>query len=496
MSNLSKLNYINVGPDGTFQPSGIAAYDTKPADVDAIFADLEQSGQKKILLYFHGGLVNEQSGMDTAVTVTPLLTAAGVHPVSFIWETGFFETITQNLGSIGSTDFFKKILEKVIKVAGDKLGVQIPTDVGSRGVATMTYTEIQAELTKPAPFADYGEQEGARSINVISGNDRRLSDEIEVQVTKELMADPYFQQNPLANLSDEELTLIKKDQLVNEPAPGARGILSIAGLIKAAVTIIFKVVKRFIAKRDHNFYPTVVEEILREVYIADFGAWLWGDMKTKAAQMWQTDNTVADPLAQHAGGYFLKKLKAFAENKTDITIDLVGHSAGAIVICHFVEAFYQLQVNARITHTTFLAPACRSDLFYDKIVKDQVDIGCFRMFTMNDHYECLDYCLKYVYTHSLLYLISGVLEPNEYDAYILGMERYLSGAAPYDQDPKLDAIRQYMAAKPNRTVFAVTADGALSGLQCIAEHHGGFADPAVLAIGSIAYLLTQSDCDA
>jgi len=55
MSNLSKLNYINVGPGGTFQPSGIAAYDTTPADVDAIFADLEKNGQKKILLYFHGG---------------------------------------------------------------------------------------------------------------------------------------------------------------------------------------------------------------------------------------------------------------------------------------------------------------------------------------------------------------------------------------------------------------------------------------------------------
>lgn len=488
MPELSKLNYINVGPGGTFKPSGIAAYDTTPQDVDAIFNQLGDN-QKHILLYFHGGLVNEQNGMNTAEIVTPLLAVADVHPVSFIWETGFFETIEQNLGSIWGTTFFKKILEKVIKVAGSKLGIELPSIAGSRGVGTLSYDDIQRELQNEAPFQDYVVQTGSRSVNVISGNDRLLSDEIEVDIEQELLADPYFQNNPLDQLDDHSLAMIKKDHLINVPDAGSRGILSIAGLIKAAVTIIFKVIKRFIAKRDHNFYPTIVEEILREVYLADFGTWLWSDMKNKAEAMWETDSSVADPLAQHAGGYFLKQLKIFADTHEGITIDLVGHSAGAIVICHFIEAFSQLGINAKIRNTVFMAPACRSDLFYEKVIKSGADIGRVRMFTMNDHYECLDFCVKYVYTHSLLYLISGILEPNEYDAYILGMQRYLSGTAPYDQDDTLKAVRDYMAGGTDRTVFARTADGAASGLQCIAEHHGGFADPAVLAIGSIAYLL-------
>jgi hypothetical protein len=283
---LSKLNYIDVGASGTFNPSGNPAYDSIPADVDQIFVDLKQKNQKKILLYFHGGLVGEENAMASAILITDqLTTGTDVHPISFIWETGLLETIEQNLGNIASTDFFKKLLEKIIKVAGSKLGIDVDSVVGKRGVGNLSDEEIRLELQKEAPFDTYNINPGTRSVNVTTGNDRYLMDEIEVSFETEIGDDDEFNNQLIDRLTPLQLNFINKDKVINVPQPGARGILSLAKIIKSAVTIIFKVIKRFVNKRDHGFYPTVIEEILREIYIADVGTALWGYMKTKGEMM-------------------------------------------------------------------------------------------------------------------------------------------------------------------------------------------------------------------
>ena len=63
---------------------------------------------------------------------------------------------------------------------------------------------------------------------------------------------------------------------------GARGALSLGSLIQAGVRIAFGVAKRYKTKREHGFYPTVVEEILRATFLADLGAWGWQGMKNSA----------------------------------------------------------------------------------------------------------------------------------------------------------------------------------------------------------------------
>lgn len=50
--------------------------------------------------------------------------------------------------------------------------------------------------------------------------------------------------------------------------------------------IAYRVIRRHVRGRDHGFYPTVVEELLRELYLANLGAWVWDQMKEKAAAMW------------------------------------------------------------------------------------------------------------------------------------------------------------------------------------------------------------------
>lgn len=64
MADFGKLNFVNVGPGGTFRASG--AVRTTPEDVDAIFEHLRAADTRKLVLYFHGGLVPESAGMATA----------------------------------------------------------------------------------------------------------------------------------------------------------------------------------------------------------------------------------------------------------------------------------------------------------------------------------------------------------------------------------------------------------------------------------------------
>lgn len=82
--DLDKLTYINVGAEGKLN----GKLHTTAEDIDAILARLQMADVSKVLLHFHGGLVNEEAGELTARRVVPLYQSAGAHPVVFIWETG------------------------------------------------------------------------------------------------------------------------------------------------------------------------------------------------------------------------------------------------------------------------------------------------------------------------------------------------------------------------------------------------------------------------
>ena len=499
MTLLSKLHYINVGPLGTFTPSGNPDYDSTPEHVDAIFDHLRDKQHKRVLLYFHGGLVDDKSGMKTAEYVTTTLLGENsstldpekrVHPVSFIWETGLFSTFKDNIGQLWSTAFFKSVLEKVIKVAGESSGVELVDSTGARGFSELEYADIRAELEKTAPFEKTQDNLGSRSAAAVSGNEQDTKDLLYNRLDEEFADDPSFNNTLISELSVHQLSLIKTDQLLSELDHGSRGFLSMVKVIKTAVAITYRVIRRHIEKTDHGFYPTVMEEMLRAIYVDDLGTWTWGKMKEKAETMW-LDDSGATGLNQHAGRYFLKRLKEYEAEQPDLTIDLIGHSAGSIAICYFLQEYRKLCISTPIRCVFFLAPACRSELFDELVVEHQETIQFFRMYTMSDDYESLDRCVPGIYTRSLLYMISGLLEPDQSDAYILGMQRYLKKDYPYADVPVLNRIRDFMNAPENRIVYAVTEKPGKDGLRCFSEHHGGFADEETETIKSILHELTK-----
>jgi hypothetical protein len=93
---------------GEFIASGI--YQTTQPDVDALFADhlvprakaATKEKPLRVMLWAHGGLVSEKSGLRGAMRALDWWRQNGVYPIHFIWETGAMETIKQIVTGAGS----------------------------------------------------------------------------------------------------------------------------------------------------------------------------------------------------------------------------------------------------------------------------------------------------------------------------------------------------------------------------------------------------------
>jgi hypothetical protein len=476
---------INVGPQGTFNKSG--KFQTLPEDIDRMFERFEANANlKKIALYFHGGLVGESAGLETARKVAPSLTHGDeCMPVCFVWETGLLETIGSNLTKIGETKLFNKLLKVLLKKVGQKIGFDTPQ---GRGVAgpMLTDAEVEAELSKEAPFSDFERQassphaRGAAGLENLAQNTSFLEADLKNELRNMIEGDPEF-------VSAIQQTKLTVDGTGN--STGSRGIVTVISFVSHVAKIAFRVISRFIEKRDHDFFPTVVEEILREFYIAELGAWVWKAMKDKADSMWE-NNTGRSGLNQFAARYFLDKLAALKAAKPALEINVIGHSAGSIATCHLLKHTASLANSFAYKQILFMAPACRVDLFEKEILNNPSRYDTIRIFTMSDEFECKDRMIPFFYTHSLLYLISGILEDegDSFDAFILGLERHIRFLAPYDVE-NLKAVHTYLYDTGfNRKCFSVTAVGTGDGLGTTSLSHGGFDDDET-TMKSISFLL-------
>src|SRR5260370_33391496 len=82
-----------------------------------------------------------------------------------------------------------------------------------------------------------------------------------------------------------ETPLLDKTKVAENETQASKGILSIGKLAYHISLVVYCSAKRFINHRAHGFSATVVEETLREFYMADFGAWVWPGMKETADKM-------------------------------------------------------------------------------------------------------------------------------------------------------------------------------------------------------------------
>jgi hypothetical protein len=288
--DLDKSTYINIGAHGELN----GKLQTTSADIDGILDTIKKAATPKVVLHFHGGLVSEEAGELTARRMVPLYKSIGALPVVFIWETGFLETIEHNLSDIHNTKLFKKIVAYAVQQLAKRLNVPTP---GRGAGPTENVNVIEARIFAPGGLDTYAisvlETQARGGAVALDPEDLEpIQRESQAEIEEQLQAE-LDQDEALTSIISREVPstpLLDSSKVAEGKQEAARGIISIGKLAYSISVVVFETAKRYLEHRDHGFGATVVEETLREFYMADFGAWIWSDMKEVAEMMWSSNS--------------------------------------------------------------------------------------------------------------------------------------------------------------------------------------------------------------
>ena len=508
---MDKLHYIHSrgGRIGDGETSS-------PADIDAILAALRADGRKHLVLHFHGGLVAKASGLAIAERLSPAYAEAG-YPVFYVWETGAWEAIRNNLGELADEPIFKQLVRKLLEYALQRLGAQggtrsiLPGNVDPGEVKQTVDRFWQAPSQSTIPYRGID----PTASPFVARSASTQVDEAEIQADLEQDAEfaaalatlpdlPPGTRSALAAPGAREhrsaFSLAIADQV--SEVPGSRGLITWFKVALLVKNILVNLLRRYADGRDHGLYATVVEEIVREVKLGGSGLNEWG----KALQWNRMKQDALDAFSgdadMHAGSALLARLKSAIDDGLKLErISLIGHSTGAIYIAHWLDAAHRVLPHGLKLDVIFLAPAITYDLFDRTVAAHSERIGNFRMFCMQDALERDDQVWgdetdspeagdlrRFIYPSSLLYLVSGILESHvdeegvlldEPDMPLLGMERFLTLDKVYDAErfPAVGRVRAWLRAAPNRLVWS-RAEGGPAGLNSASIDHGAFDDDA------------------
>jgi hypothetical protein len=509
--------------------------DTSPGDIDSIVEALRQDARRHLILHFHGGLVSKEAGLaiaDRLWTLYSAPTGKGGYPVFFVWESGAWETIRNNLTELADEPVFKQLLRKVLQYALEQLGAQDTSGAG-RSFPQATFgsraLEVEAELeafwTAPGkatiPFRGYDaavSTDQARSASItVSEEEIRADLEQDISFLRALATLPDL---PTATRSSfAGGGVVERRSAFSESASrefskesSTRGLVELYAVAKYLARVLRGILRRYSSGRDHGLYATCVEELVRGFKLAgsELNEWAkalqWNRMKMDTADAFGPDPTV------HAGTALLTRLEAAFGTGLEIDrITLVGHSTGAIYIAHWLENSKRFLPDTLRQDIVFLAPAITYDHFADTLRRHHSQIGGFRMFAMTDQAERDDQVWgqddelpagqdwrRFIYPSSLLYLVSGILESrftsdetwvDEPDMPLLGMERFFANLKTYpDADfSSIREVRAWLRTAPQSAVWSRSI-GQAAGLNSECVDHGSFDDDCC-TLESLSHIL-------
>jgi len=510
---LTKDHYIQL-KDGAFDV-------TSKDDLDNLFKTLATDAHRdSIVLHFHGGLVNAASATQTAENLIQRYQGINTYQVFFIWETGVTDVIQQEggvlgfietqLGQVGKEEIFQQLLLRVLQFARAKVdsvnagelrsidgGMDLPDEAG-------VWQEIHAPKDGREPFSDVHpalpdheqlqDVEKQQFYNTLAHDPNpTLQNEVQkiangYRLTKQANGstpggatrgieggDPKAATSTLISPS----VLEQMDQQSNEATARGIGAPAFDFVIGQAIEVLSHVVERFSQKTDHGLYPTVVEEILRAFYLSNIGKNVWDHIKQGVADAFNQSD--------RGGLVFLQDLNAYYQSDHHPHITLVGHSAGSIYICEFLQYADKLLPPEVTFDVVLLAPACTYKLFADTLQACKDRIASIRIFAMNDQLEQADVIVPGVYSRSLLYLVSGLFEDAP-DIPILGMQRFFSTEAPFNKWPEIPLTFAYLSVSQHNNVWSLIDGG--DGLSSHANKHGDFYREDV-TLTSLGYILTN-----
>lgn len=516
--------------------------DTTPADVDAIVAGLAVDPRRHLLLHFHGGLVSKEDGLGIAESLTPVYSpspAQGAWPVFYVWESGAWETIRNNLTELADEPVFKQVLRKLVQYALERLGGQalagvaagrsvLPASVGAR--ESEVRQAFDAFWSKPSP--DTIPLRGmdpllgpaqARSVDGLLDEDEVIADlqsDAEFQQALATLPDlPPASRSAFAPAGATEHRSAFSEVAAREFSQSShtRGLVELIQVARFLLQVVRAVMQRRAQGRDHGLYATCVEEAVRAFKVAGSGINEWGKalewnrMKQDAADAFGPDPDV------HAGTALLARLGAALQaGMPPPRITLVGHSTGAIFIANWLARARDFLPESLRVDVVYLAPAITHRLFAQTLRDHGSRIGNFRMFAMQDALEREDQVWgdgqdlpakqdwrRFIYPSSLLYLVSGILESDvdasgqlhdQADVPLVGMQRYLVDTATYNaaNDPAfacVDQVRAWLAARAGSLVWSTTVN-APAGMACGSIDHGAF-DNDELGLLSLRQIISR-----
>ena len=161
-SNLElRRHIVSIGNDGLLSPGG--TFGTNREDVEEIFGKdfpaLTQGWKKKrILLYAHGGLVDEGAAVQRLAEYRPQLLKAEIYPVSFIWHSDFLTSVTNILQDALRRRKSEGFLDDSKDFMLDRL------DDALEPVARLAGKPIWSEMKQNALDASAGDAGGARIV--------------------------------------------------------------------------------------------------------------------------------------------------------------------------------------------------------------------------------------------------------------------------------------------------------------------------------------------
>lgn len=476
---------------------------TSPEDLDQLFAALNQDADRdRLVVHFHGGLVGQASGTATAERLRPIYEAAGGYPVFFVWHAGLLETtalgvqdaIADAVRRVGEEKVFNRLRDLLLQLAmgkarsrdGDRaVSLELPA-IRDVQRAAHEHTEGAGE-----PFA---EDEAA-----LRAGDQELTEAQEQLVLEQLRDDGPLSREVMAvaatgktattrglEVAEPRATLMDAEILADvrgAEGEGDRGLISTAAVATRAVDALKEMLKRFARGRDHGLYPTVVEELLRAFYLAKAGELIWSSMKQNTVDSFGDDPQV------YGGTAFLHRLRDAGRGDDARTI-LVGHSTGAVYICHLLRHADAILPPGMAFDVILLAPACTCDLLDETIREHGERIANLRVFTMTDALECADHLAPPVYTRSLLYFVSGVVE-HDADTPIAGMQRFYADAGRFKAPDFAGAagVRSYYDGAGGRVAWSESA-GKADSWNTASHRHGDF-DNDEATLKSVANVITH-----
>jgi hypothetical protein len=456
-----------------------------------------------LALFFHDGLASREDGValaqrlrslfpDAAATAVP---GRNVYPYSFVWESDLLEKLRGTLPEIVSDIVFQRVLAIVAAAARSILGAQ-------QQPYAATMWSIMATTSTSAPNVGPGVAATADQIDDVQHavESDPLLRAAKTRITA--AGGTLLSSDIVAAVAAEEAQRVAFGVAFARAASPARlGILALK-----SGTVLVRMIRRFALGRDHGFHETLVEEILRAYYFEAAGLRLWTDVKAGAAAAFGPDP------ATFVGTKMIQQLVKLFDAQKRPHVALVAYGAGALYVEHFLaaaDAALQAKPYAREIRfdVVVLAPAVRMDVWQTVLARFQHRLRGFRMFSLDDALESADPLLQrgdepavspenevfgQIYRRSLLYFIAGVLEDDDGDTPLLGMDRFFAGNGPFapGRNPAVDEVTAFVTA-PQRRVLAGTGAPAgqpAPGLRSGSRRHGDFATDAA-TLESIRYLL-------